>query len=891
MNAHNCVIDAWCIPQFPRQPALLAALLSLLLFALAFSRRTALLPWVPQAPALTRLERPWRGWLAVGLFGALALAVITQEAQELIVAQARSVSPAIWLLALFACLATALLWDVEDTAELQRTLANLTVAFGLGCTILSVASFLAGHGILWSGLAPSALLLLGASYWSWRVQTFLKPADHAMMLLLALLALLLGLRNIWSWHYAFIGDEWGFFEIARTLLHRPELYATFTTHDSNGYHTVFSSYLQAWTMLATTENIFGWRLSSLLPLVFSVPAIYAFAFWWAGRPVAWLSAGTLAASHMLLSFAMVPYNNTQALLPLTWGLGLFAFAIRSNSRLRFLLVGLTVGLGFLVYGLGRLAALPIGLLLLLHIWPERSQYPADEPLWRPALSRLVGAGVAVLIGAVAMAAPMLFNLQNWQDMLMATPVESEVVGRIDPTVQMWRNVLLGAHSFLTNQKNTHYIVGPYLDPLTALLVLAGSGALLGNLWRRMRWASVFVGGWLLILITSAIQQYDHVSNTRMFLLVVCYALFAGLGGALLLQTVVRRAAIVLVAIVPVIALLVWLNQWHILHISQPNSNQLPIALILRQLQESAAADGGGMRLLVLADDNVQRMSLILRAHDVARERMLFLQADEVLNSPQICGAVDEPIMALVQSGYPQLALLEQFFSSCWPEHELTLLKNQVNEVQFYRFVTAAGMRELAKAPALRASQRLHPDTLFVSGPDALAASAEGELFVLSTANKKIWRMAADGKILGSFSLTQQLPTALALTPNGEIIVAAQESTQKLVWYQQDGEVIRTYGEEQIRINPTGLAVDADGTLFVSDGGNGRILRLLAQSETVNTLTANGRLLNPSAVAVAADQSLWVVDIATRNCCTLHRPMISWIQFRLAKFANWNVPIS
>lgn len=924
LATRSCLIHAWCIPQFSQQPLLLAALAALLFFALALHRRRPLFPALSTSPILTYPPHPWRAWLAVGLFSVFAGALIALQAYQLIVDEVRAVHPTLWLFGIFAALAAALLWDAEDVATLQRTLANGVVALALTATIVATAALIATHTpIAWGILLFSLLLLVAGSYWSKRCNTFLQPLDHIAMLVLSIMALLLSIRFIWSWRYAFIGDEWGFLEIATVLIHRPELYQTFTTHDSNGYHTVFSSYLQAWTMMATEENLFGWRLSSLLPMVFSVPALYVFAYWWAGRAVAWLSAGAFAASHMLLSFSMVPYNNTQALLPLTLGLGCFAFAIRSNSRLRFLFIGMVVGLGFLVYGLSRLAAIPIGLLLLIHIWPQREQVdaldvdaaidtdpivtntiadtidvtdsesdtggttsvdqhaderPTPQPWHRFALSRMIGAGVAVIAGAIAVAAPMLFNLQNWQDMMMATPAESEVIGQIDPTVQMWRNVLLGAHSFLTNQKYTHFVVGPYVDPLTGLLVLIGMGALLGNLWRNIRWASIFASGWILIVITSALQQYDHVSNTRMFLLVVCYALFAGFGGALLLQFALRRERYVLVMIVPLLMGLVWINQWHIIHVAQARSQQLPIAIILQQLQESAAADGGGMPLFVVTDDNRQRMNLIVRAHAIPRERTHYLQGDDLLDSPQICGAVDEPTMALIDAREPQLAQIEQYFANCWPDSQLTPLKNQVNEVLFYRFLTQSGAAELAKPSTQRASARIFPDTFRVENPSALAVSEDGRLFALSSTPERVWQMDTSGTILNSFPLTQTQPIAVALAPTGELIVASQESNAPLAWYSTEGDLLYQLGPEEIRIHPMSLAVATNGAIYVSDGGNGRILAIAPRPTTSETnveedviltvLTANGQLRNPSALALASDGSLWVIDTARRELLQL-----------------------
>ena len=62
-----------------------------------------------------------------------------------------------------------------------------------------------------------------------------------------------------------------------------------------------------------------------------------------------MGASLFASSHLLLSFSMIPYNSTQALLPLTLGLGLSALAWRRSSVFRYLLVGIAVGMGLFAY--------------------------------------------------------------------------------------------------------------------------------------------------------------------------------------------------------------------------------------------------------------------------------------------------------------------------------------------------------------------------------------------------------------------------------------------------------------------------------------------------------------------------------------------------------------
>ncbi|HRW05519.1 MAG TPA: NHL repeat-containing protein [Caldilineaceae bacterium] len=322
--------------------------------------------------------------------------------------------------------------------------------------------------------------------------------------------------------------------------------------------------------------------------------------------------------------------------------------------------------------------------------------------------------------------------------------------------------------------------------------------------------------------------------------------------------------------VPLIAAVVWINQWHIVNVVQVHSQQMPIALILQQLQESAATNGGGMPVYVVADDNIQRMSLIVRAHGVPRERVHYLQGDELLASPQICGEAHEPSVALIEATHPQLAQLEQYFAACWPGNQLAPIKNQANEVIFYRFLTQTGVDELAKAPAQRQALRVVPDTIAMRKPTSLAVSENDRLFVLAPETHRLWQLDTHGQLLHSFVITPTLPTALALTAHKEIVVAGQDPTALLTWYSPAGIVLRQLGEETVRLHPTGMVADPVGDLYVSDGDNGRIVRLSAaaaetdEATTVAALTANGELRNPGALALAADGTLWVIDLGSRR---------------------------
>ncbi len=234
----------------------------------------------------------------------------------------------------------------------------------------------------------------------------------------------------------------------------------FDTHDTDGYHTVLASALQAWTMQATRFDVTGWRLSSVLPAAYAIPAVYYFAYRLGGRTVAWLSAALLASAHVMLTFALIPYNNIYALLALCLALAATAWALAEASVLRFMLIGVILGFGFLLHSLTLLAMLPIGVLLAALILPD----------WR----RMAWVALAVALGMIVAAAPLLFDFAHWQALLKATPAQSEVAAHISLAAQIARNIVSGAFTFLTdaNYRHSHFVVGGRVDPFTAVLAPA-----------------------------------------------------------------------------------------------------------------------------------------------------------------------------------------------------------------------------------------------------------------------------------------------------------------------------------------------------------------------------------------------------------------------------------
>lgn len=185
-------------------------------------------------------------------------------------------------------------------------------------------------------------------------------------------------------------------------------------------------------------------------------------------------------------------------------------------------------------------------------------------------------------------------------------------------------------------------------------------------------------------------------------------------------------------------------------------------------------------------------------------------------------------------------------------------------------------------------------------PCGVAAAADGTLFVADTANSCIRRISPGGEVELLAGSAQGLdgyldaqgpaarlafPRALALGADG-LLYVADTNNHRLRRVQADGLVSTIAGSQEglqdgpgatARFSfPHGIAADAGGVLYVADAGNHALRRIQPSQPNVpvDTLAGSGqageldgpgdqsRFFEPSAVAVAPDGSLWVLD--TRN---------------------------
>lgn len=150
-------------------------------------------------------------------------------------------------------------------------------------------------------------------------------------------------------------------------------------------------------------------------------------------------------------------------------------------------------------------------------------------------------------------------------------------------------------------------------------------------------------------------------------------------------------------------------------------------------------------------------------------------------------------------------------------------------------------------------------------PHSIRIDPAGNVWTVDAASSHVFKFTPEGKELMNISVGGQPPersgfngtTDIAFAPNGHLFIADGYGNARVLEYSPDGKRIREWGSAgngpgQFH-QPHGIAVDADGALYVADRQNGRLQRF----------DSNGRFLGQwanlgmvTSVAIHND-ALWI----------------------------------
>jgi DNA-binding CsgD family transcriptional regulator/sugar lactone lactonase YvrE len=181
-----------------------------------------------------------------------------------------------------------------------------------------------------------------------------------------------------------------------------------------------------------------------------------------------------------------------------------------------------------------------------------------------------------------------------------------------------------------------------------------------------------------------------------------------------------------------------------------------------------------------------------------------------------------------------------------------------------------------------------PPTNPLNDPVGLAVAPDGTLYIADLLGNRVWKRAASGE-LAAFAGTGaegfggdggpatdaklDRPRALALEPDGDLLIADTDNNRirevlhgsnVIVTIAGSGDYYGFSGDggraTVARLSlPWGVAVGRDGTIYVTDTGNGRVRSINAKG-VINTLVS-ANFIAPAGLALSADGGLYVVDLA------------------------------
>ena len=155
----------------------------------------------------------------------------------------------------------------------------------------------------------------------------------------------------------------------------------------------------------------------------------------------------------------------------------------------------------------------------------------------------------------------------------------------------------------------------------------------------------------------------------------------------------------------------------------------------------------------------------------------------------------------------------------------------------------------------------------VKDPHHIRVDRRGNVWLADTGHHVVMQCTPDGKLLkmlgtkgepGEDEAHFNLPTDMAVTPEGEVFVSDGYGNSRIVHFDRDGKFVKAWGKLGIRpgefSNPHAIALDSKGRLYVADRSNGR----------VQVFDQGGRFLDewrnlviPWGLWITPDDEVWV----------------------------------
>ena len=157
-------------------------------------------------------------------------------------------------------------------------------------------------------------------------------------------------------------------------------------------------------------------------------------------------------------------------------------------------------------------------------------------------------------------------------------------------------------------------------------------------------------------------------------------------------------------------------------------------------------------------------------------------------------------------------------------------------------------------------------------PIAVTVDQDGYVYLVDLYRKTIQKRSPDGTLLAEFATDALWPRNIAIDENENLyLIDSFQSSCKVMKYSPEGELLKAWGYPSNSAGgfgyPQGIAVNGNGQIIVIDGmtqisafdRNGLLLW-----NNMETISPEGRLKDPQAVAIGQDDSIFVADTSNRR---------------------------
>jgi len=164
-----------------------------------------------------------------------------------------------------------------------------------------------------------------------------------------------------------------------------------------------------------------------------------------------------------------------------------------------------------------------------------------------------------------------------------------------------------------------------------------------------------------------------------------------------------------------------------------------------------------------------------------------------------------------------------------------------------------------------------------TGPGGIAVSKDGIVYVADSWNARVQLFTRTGEFAGTFGsiATMHSPEGLAIDAEGHLFVAddgrsSSRGAYSIQKFTADGEVLKRWGRDGFAPgqfdSPAGVAVDAAGNAYVADTANNRVQKFNKYGQFLIQWGSmcDGCLRLPTSIALDHEGQLLVVDSANRQ---------------------------